>query len=282
VGCDTLTNRFFVYNGDNYDDDTTFIKQTGYGPVTVIPNGYGANPPMQSVAFLDQKMSHFIYYTNDANPRNGNPTRATDFYNYMSGFWRDGAKLTQWGEGTNQNNPPASYMFPGFPGSNDWTESHSLPIPSSSNTPSDRRGLGSIGPFNLNAGQELKFTVAYTYTRAPNAMFVCNLGVQNAQTVQNFFNRNFTLGTSESIAENQTLKLYPNPATDLLQIQLPNTFENKAATIAITDYTGRVVLQTAATRDANQQLNIAALSKGIYQVTVTSEKQTLTSQWVKL
>ncbi|MBK0401748.1 T9SS type A sorting domain-containing protein [Adhaeribacter sp. BT258] len=281
IGCDTLQNRFYVYNGDNYDEDTTFTKQTIYGQVTINPNGYGANPPAQSVIFLDNKMSHFIYYQNDSNPTNGNPSRASDFYNYMSGVWRDGKFLTQWGDGTNQSNPPASYMFPG--GANGWSESKAQPTGQSSNTPGDRRGLGSIGPFNLNAGQELKFTVAYNYSRGSSNLNSLVTASQDAQNVQNFFNNNILLGKSEAIAENQTLGIYPNPANDLLQIQLPNSFENKAAIITITDYTGRIVLQTNTSKNSQiQQLNISALSKGIYQVTVTSEKQSLTSKLVKL
>ncbi|MBK0401749.1 T9SS type A sorting domain-containing protein [Adhaeribacter sp. BT258] len=282
IGCDTLQNRFFVYNGDNYDEDTIFTHQTGTGPITIDPNGYGANPPAQSVIFLDKKMSHFVYYNNNSNPVNGNPGWASDYYNYMRGYWKNGQRLTYGGDGTDTLNAPANYMFPGNPVTGaGWSEVNNLP-PAGSNVPGDRRGVGSIGPFNLNAGQDLKFTVAYNYSRGTSNLNSLVTAAQDAQTVQNFFRSSIVSATKPEILS-QSLMLFPNPASDLLQIQLPNSLRNKEATIAITDNTGRIVLETKAIKASqNQQLNISGLSKGIYQVTVISEEQTISSKLVKL
>ena len=284
VGCDTTTNRFYVYNGDNYDNDSAtqvFMGQTTYNPV----NGYGANPPAQSVAFLDQKMSHFMYYNNDSNPVNGNPSVANDHYNYLRGVWRNNSQLTYGGDGTNQANAPADYMFAGDPVTAiGWSERNTLYSQGtpSANVPSDRRGMGSIGPFNLNAGQELKFTVAYNYSRGTSNLNSVTQSRADAIVVQNFF-RNQVMGTPKPELAKNALLLFPNPAQDLLQLQLPTTFSNKKISLTITDYTGRTVLQKTMKADENlQNLNIESLGKGIYQVSVTSESQTITSRLVKL
>ena len=279
IGCDTIQNRYFGYNADNFDGDT-ITDPFGNTQVYTV---YGTNPPAQSVIFLDKKMSRFVYYNNDQNPINGNPAVASDFYNYMVGKWRNGNQITYGGDGTNTVNAPTNYMFAGNPVTGaGWSEVNNLTT-SRTNVPGDRRGLGSIGPFNLNAGQELKFTVAYNYSRGTSNLNSLVTAAQDAQTVQNFFDSNFTLGKSEDIAQKQTLGIFPYPATDLLHIQLPNALRNKEATIAITDYTGRVVLQTKVSKASqSQQLNIATLSKGLYQVTVTYEKQTLIARLVKL
>ncbi|KAA9327359.1 T9SS type A sorting domain-containing protein [Adhaeribacter soli] len=280
VGCDTTTNRFFVYNGDNNDEDKTYTNAQG---IQTTAFGYGLNPPVQSVQFLDQTLSKFIYYNNSNNPTNGNPSSGVEYYNYLRAIWRDGKPVTYGYDGTNQARPYTSHMFPGTPGSTGWTESNPVPgsATSTPNTPGDRRGLGSIGPFILNPGQELKFTVAYTFSKDPNATNNIPVAAQDAVAVQNFFNNNL-LASSKPIQVKETLKLYPNPASDLLQIQLPNQFANKAAKVVITDNLGRNVLAAKVRQgESTVHLNIASLSKGIYQVSVTSENHTATGRLVK-
>jgi hypothetical protein len=277
VGSDVTNNRFYAYNGDNDDEGTA---------------GYGTNPPVQSVIFLDQYMSSFVYYNNNnSNPTNGTPQTSQNFYNYLTGIWKDGKYMTFGTDGMNQSQSPYKFMFsgntdplgygynnppiPGHVAPFPWTESN-LDGLAHSNTPGDRRGVGSIGPFNLNAGQELKFTVAYTFSQGTSAG-------QDAITVQNFFNNALVNSTKKDLLK-QPLLLFPNPATNQLTIQLPSAFENKTARISITDNVGRKVLEKSVVRNSGNQiqLNIEALSKGMYQVTVTSGEETITGKLAKL
>ncbi|KAA9327360.1 T9SS type A sorting domain-containing protein [Adhaeribacter soli] len=283
VGCDTLNNRFYVYNGDNEDEDTAYIPSHGstWPWQLYYANGYGLKPPVQSVIFLDHKMSHFLYYDNTSNPVNGNPSTSQDYYNYLKAYWRNNTPLTYGGYGMDQQNIPVAYMWPGNPATGaGWSEVNTLTNPPQ-NTPQDRRGIGSIGPFNLPAGQELKFTVAYTFSRDPNATDNLPVAAQDAVAVQNFF-RNGLLPSSKPLQTKEVLKLYPNPASDLLQVQLPTRFNSKEAKIIITDNLGRTVLAAKVHQGENTvHLNIASLSKGIYQVSVTSENHTATGRLVK-
>lgn len=264
VGCDTTTNRYYAYNGDLDDEG---------------PDGYGLNPPVQSVQFLNKKMSHFIYYNNSNNPINGNPQTATDYYNYLTGSWKNNTPLTYGGDGTNLNSFPFNYMFPG--GLTGWSEANPFPGSGSSpNNPGDRRGLGSIGPFNLPSGQELNFTVAYTFSRGNGSTNNITVAQQDANTVQNFFNN--IMGTTKPVLVKESLQLFPNPANDQLNIQLPSRFSGKKATVQISDYLGRDVLTTEKQKAAgNLTLDISSLSKGVYLVKVTSENQVLTTKLVK-
>ncbi len=281
VGCDTTTNRFYVYNGDNFDQDSMNYFNMG-APQTFLVKGYGASPPVQSVAFLDKQMSHFMYYNNNMNPVNGHPSVANDYYNYLRGIWRNGAAVTYGGDGTNQANAPASHMFPGDPvTATGWSERNTLTTPAM-NVPYDRRGLGSIGPFNLASGQEIKFTAAYTYSRGTSNLNSVTQSQADAIAVQNYF-RSQIMGNPKPNLAKKELVLYPNPASDLLQMQLPGQFTNKPVMLTIVDNTGRSVLQkNLKPSGQTQHLNITSLAKGIYQVSVTSENQTLTSRLVKL
>jgi hypothetical protein len=277
VGCDTLTNRYFGYNGDSHDGDTIIINAPHINYIdTFYTNGYGPNPPVQSVMFLDKRMSHFVYYNSNAHATNGNPDKALDYYNYLRGVWRDGKQLTYGLDGTDQSRPPATHMFPG----NWWTENNT-DNQGKTNSPGDRRALGSIGPYNLAPGQELKFTVAYTFTPGSATTSSLTKAPLDAQAVKSFFQAN-NLG--RKVAQTPELVLHPNPANDLLTLQLPYTFESKNATIQISDRVGRVVLNTNTNLNAEKsaRLNINKLDKGIYQIKVISGNQTAVSRLVKM
>lgn len=189
VGCDVARGLGFCYNGDNDDEGA---------------NGYGLNPPAIGVDFfqgptadagdgidndrdgtIDEAgekiiMSSFIYYNNDSNPTNGNPSRASDFYNYLQAIWKDGKQITFGGDGTNQSNQPYKFMFSdktdpqgfGFtpPKSAtvpfEWSETKTQATGQSSNTPADRRFLQSAGPFTLAQGAVNELTIGVVWARA--------------------------------------------------------------------------------------------------------------------
>ena len=265
VGCDTLTNRYFGYNGDNFDEGIT---------------GYGSTPPVQSVTILNQTLNHFMYYNNDQHRVNGNPNIASDFYNYLTGKWKDGTNLTYGGDGTNQQNKAVSYMFPGDPVTlNGWSEVNNFST--KPNIPADRRGLGSFGPFILTAGQEITFTTASTFSRGSSNMNSVVLAGNDARAVQHFFNTQSLKPKPAPVK--QEMVLYPNPAGNNLQIQLPNSLKYNQATFTITDCTGRLVFKTTAiTGSKTHSLDISSLKKGFYQVNITTESQALSSRLVKL
>lgn len=284
LGCDTLTNRFYAYNGDNYDEDLTYQFWDGSNHTTAHINGYLSAPPVQSVTFLDQKMSHFLYYNNDGNRINGNPVISSDIYNYLRAHWKDNSPLTYGGIGMNQQNRPVAYMWPGNPVlASGWSELNTLEVPKT-NVPQDRRGVGSIGPFNLNAGQELKFTVVYTTT--PNlgnlAVISCGFAAQDAETVKRYFNTMVAENAEIPKPQKETLLIGPNPATDYLRVQIPASFTGKPTQINLFDNVGRKIISTTARPgESSLILNLSSLAKGIYHVSVTSEAHTTSAKLVK-
>ena len=195
VGCDTTTNRYFGYNGDNFDEAN-----------------YENTPPVQSVTLLDQQLNHFMYYNNDTHRTNGNPQTATDFYNYLRGSWKDEKFLTFGGDGTNQQNPKVSYMFPGDPITGiGWSEVNNMAA--QANIPADRRALGSFGPFTFAPDQEITFTIANTFSQGSSNLNSVALAQKDAQAVKHFF---------------QTQPLKPKPTTAKQNmVHFPNPAENK-------------------------------------------------------
>ena len=169
VGCDVQRNSCFGYNGFPVDGNNG-------------PEAYGDNPPVQVLTVLAGPytnanerlgMTGFMYHNNSSNV-NGDPSKAEDYYNYMQNLWKNGQPMLFGGNGYSNGtlDLPCKYMFPGDSdpdnigtngiqpegyGTNGvyWTEEQC------GNTPSDRRGLASVGPFSFNAGgtQELDYAM---------------------------------------------------------------------------------------------------------------------------
>ena len=66
------------------------------------------------------------------------------------------------------------------------------------------------------------------------------------------------------------LKVFPNPANDVINVTLDANALGNNAVITVVDMTGKVVLSENVS-DASTQLNIASLKNGVYQLRITSE-----------
>ena len=118
-------------------------------------------------------MSNFLYYNNNANPVNGNPTLPSDHYNYLKSKWRNGDNVMyDGGDGTDQSaDYEAKFMFPGTTDQElYWGTDGNAVDPwdevSAGNAPADRRFLQSAGPFTLEPGQVNDVTVGVIWMRA--------------------------------------------------------------------------------------------------------------------
>lgn len=182
VGCDVGRGLGYTYNGDANDGATA---QAGAGT-------YGANPPALGMDFFEGPladsadgvdndrdfqtdefgeqiiMSKFVYYDNNFTVR-GNPENATHFYNYLSGFWKDGSPLT-YGGNAYGGSTPSDFMFPGDSDPLGWGTNFVPQAPwdevAAGNLPDDRRMLQSAGPFTLKPGAVNYITVGAVWARA--------------------------------------------------------------------------------------------------------------------
>ena len=155
VGCHVENGNFFVYNGDDYDEDYISEAGTPYADTTF---GYGSNIPSQSICilggpFMDEDnldnplsncdegingagfgdgvidnerigMSNFIYFNNGGAQHMSDPQNATEYYNYMKGIWKDGSHMSYGGNGHPSSGSdslfPAKFMFPGESDGCNW------------------------------------------------------------------------------------------------------------------------------------------------------------------
>ena len=212
IGCDVSRGAMYAYNGDLIDGPS------GNGELI-----YGANPPAQAVVFLrgpfanadgidnpanstpsgsnygdgivDKERlgrSNFVYYDNNFNPINGNPTGAGDYYQFMTSTWRNGQPVTYGGAGTAVG-IPSKYVYPGNSdplGFGTGAVQPSWDELFSANLPGDRRGLGSVGPFTMQPGSTHTLDFAYVYGRGTSGNNLINVAVMQKRidSVKNKFN----------------------------------------------------------------------------------------------
>ncbi len=189
VGCDVARGLGYTYNGDAEDEGASgygvnppalgmdFFRgpiadandgvdndKDGCVDCTNITDADGNVTQVDDEVLPEQIiMSKFVYYNNDANAISGNPQVTSDFYNYLSGRWRNGNPITYGGNGQDASNPACDYMFPDDTDpdfTESWTEE------SAGNTPADRRFLITAGPFTLEPGAVNTITTGLVWARA--------------------------------------------------------------------------------------------------------------------
>jgi hypothetical protein len=176
VGCDVKRGLGFIYNSDPFDE--TYSGTNGYldyppalgcdffrGPLADID---GIDNNMNGV--VDEpgetiQMSRFTYYNNNIGafpPQTTNPDLAIHYYNYMTGFWKDGSAFTQGGNAYGGTSP-SQFVYDGDPVDNTgWTEKNA------GNLAGDRRFLQSAGPFTLLPGAKNNVTYGMPWAQSPN------------------------------------------------------------------------------------------------------------------
>ncbi|MEZ5045498.1 MAG: hypothetical protein R2831_00755 [Chitinophagaceae bacterium] len=145
VGCDTSRGLGILYNGDSYDEGAQ-----GYGfDLPLVGIDYFQGPKYRIPGTLidtELKMTVFTYFNNISGPT-GNPDVLDDYYQFITGSWKDGQPFTT-ACNARDAGPATKFIFYGDPIKGGWSEA------SCNNQPNDRRFIHSSGPFPLVPGAE--------------------------------------------------------------------------------------------------------------------------------
>ncbi len=125
-------------------------------------------------------MRRFVYH-NNSNADNGDPNTAPQYYNYLRGIWKNGAKMRYGGNaftGSDVVGPECDFMFPGDSDPWNWGTGGTPPMggynadglywseEQCQNAPNDRRFMQSAGPFTLEPGAVNYITFGVPWARA--------------------------------------------------------------------------------------------------------------------
>lgn len=325
IGTDPLRNLQFTYNWQ--DTDAGCLGAQGYGPqppavgMSLIkgplldPDGAddaagNAIPAWNGGAFGDgiadnerHGLSHSIYFNRESpNWAATDPSQASHWVNYLTGFWKDGTPLTYGGNGysTAPDAVPARYIFPG---DNDpvgagtggqvmapWAETAPTP------TTPDRRGVMGSGPITLDPGEHVDLLFAYVYARAAGGGAFASVGALQARVDSvRAFAQSLPIW---DVPENQpyagmcpsgvsgvpeagstgVLALFPTPSSDLVRFTAPRSLVGGVLTVR--DGLGRVVMQQRVAADGNT-LDVGGLANGVYSCVAVSRNARFTGRLVK-
>ncbi len=271
-GCDTNLSMYYGYNGKNHDGMGEYFA-------------YKGTPPAQGITLLNNTMTNFMSYNNNYG-LNGDPTIPIEYYNTMKSIWKDNTHLVYGKNGhtdTTLANIPVNFTYPGNPeDTTSWSEV------SAKNTPYDRRGVGSSGPYSFAIDSCHCFDVAYTFAQdfsdTLNTTSVHQLK-QYVQHIKNFYNINLNHNCSdlfssvnEIIQINPEVFIYPNPVNSYINIVSKGMSYKK--NLKIMDIQGRLILEKNYTED-KITLDIHNLTKGIYILFITDSERMITKKIIK-
>lgn len=299
IGTDSLNQFAYCYNGTASDPD-------GNGMF-----GYGNKPPVLSHTLIKTncssdgidnnnngvidepgeqfKMNRTSYFNGNLPQtpvQTTNPGTTIQYYNYMSGFWKDGSPFT-YGGNAYGGTTPNPYVYTGNPSTNTgWTES------TANHNPGDRRILFSSGPFNFPAGAKIEWGFAIVFSRDTTVIgnTISQFDTRVRRDVKNMRYYDETHGSllcgssistgirSTSLKEQDVL-VYPNPSGGNVFIDLPENAETLRLTLS--DLTGHVVMQAAATNTYRIQLEVSSLESGLYLAEIITDKGSVTKKIAK-
>ncbi|MCD4698447.1 MAG: T9SS type A sorting domain-containing protein [Bacteroidales bacterium] len=271
-GSDTLLNSFYAYNADDFDDTTSI-----YYP------GYQHHPPAQGVVFLNRKLNHFMVSQYPSPPwvdtmYYNDPVEAEQYYNYMKSIWRDSTHLTFGGSGYG-GNQDCNYIFPGDPlNGTGWTHSNS------GNDNVNPHAIGSSGPFTFNSGDTLTQELAYVFARDYDGDNLSSLSLlkQYIEHIKWFYDNDSTpcgtpwSGISNRVISDQKIKVYPNPAMDMLKI---DGDISRNADFNIIDISGKEV--KSGKISGSGIITINHLPGGFYFLRIKTGSEIITKTFVK-
>ena len=116
-------------------------------------------------------------------------------------------------------------------------------------------------------------TFTYTFNQVGSTDYVCDPHDGN-------MNGTVNVTSTAGISENNLLsfEMYPNPVSDLLNIQLPTGTEK--AEVSVFDYTGRLVSsKTISSNDT--AIDVQKISKGIYMIRVAANNKIGVQRFIK-
>lgn len=320
IGCNLQNGSYYGYNGTN-NDDLAFEDYLPAQSVTILAGpfedadnldnpitsqiqnaidssgipyeGLGMNYNNEIVDDERIGMSGFLSYNIGGGPQ-GDPAIKNEFYNYLTGFWKDDTHILYGGTGY-YNSPNAianglietKYMYPSDSDPLLWgTQGVPIVTPNwsevtSGNGVGDRRGVGYSGPFTFESGSIEELDLAYVYARDYINMNdnISPIAIMNNRiaSVRNYFISNQTpcgTGFQNPLSLNKIepdqiyFSIYPNPSSSYFTLNFEGEIKN--LNYSIHDILGKEIL-SGRINSAQTKIDCENWSSGVYLIKVGDE-----------
>ena len=191
----------------------------------------------------------------------GDPENEIEFYNTMTGKWRYGENIKFGGNGYDTDTSSINSRF-----KNSYNDSYQYGTYGQEpfdvyewwSIPSDKRMIGSSGPFTFEAGSSKDMYLAFVFARQGIGSDTSVVLVrENIDALKLLFNSDdlecgsLVLSVKDSqVSEPNNLSVYPNPFNDLVNYNYEGSDPN--ATMHVYDLVGHELMQTSVKQGENQ------------------------------
>jgi hypothetical protein len=236
-------------------------------------------------------MTGFSYYGSNNMARSNAPQFAIEYYNYLTGKWKDNSPLLYGGTGhindPNTAGPACKFAYPGASDPLNWGTNCEFPNggfnqngyywdeATVGNYPGDRATVGITGPFTFEPGEKQSVDIAYVYARDfdPNdekqAIDIMN---QRIDTIRNrvvngkiIYLPSYSVDVSEYHLEQIDFPVFPNPASgDFINVDLRKAGIAGEMYFEIMDVTARRIQSGNLQSGKVQTLNVSGIRPGVY------------------
>ncbi len=269
-------NTYYWYNEDPIDG-TTGPDCIGY------IHTFGENPPVQAATILDQEMDNFIYYANNSLGQSPliTPDAPSEFYTYLTGWFPYLLTPLTYGGNGMGGTQLTNFAFPDHPSDiSGWSMTQAyLPY-------YDKRSLANVKVGTFHPNQLITITKGYTFYQDENLdhLSTVDLVYDNTPILQQMFDDNFEsvctfLVPTKNVLEDSVIEIFPNPATNILNIKM----ENPALTnCSIFDIYGKKVLEKTGVNQREIQLSTSTFSQGIYFLKIEMGGKEMVKKFIKM
>lgn len=259
TSCHSTKRLGIIYNGDGFDEDGSTVK------------GYGDNPPAVAYKLIktpmqpsggESPLNSFLVFSN-TNGVFGVPSTASEFYNVISGNWKDGQPISLGGDGRpTANSTPYPFLYDQALDTMTWNEC------TVGNNASDRSMLMSVGSMALVQNQSVEFTSASIWNKPAHGYHCSNLDsmVMITDQVDSLYKvelANSPISVPHQVINN--LSIGPNPSYGESFINNP---EGNFLNIKILNNKGQLVQDFSS---AASSIPISDLSTGLYTIRVQDQ-----------
>lgn len=252
VGCDTTRSLMYIYNQDAQDGTTGCncgTSNTYCNEIPMLGCDYFRGPLIINLDSVTGKidtaygkMTSFTIYVNGGGiygPAGDDPSTSAEYYNYITGRWRDGRELTYGGNGYNINSKNfVHYAFVDEPCKpNGWS------MATSEFPGQDFRTLQATGPIKLFPGQVNELIIGLPWVPDVQHPKPCIEQIQQADDIaQDLFNSCFVITDGPDAPDLDFIELN----NELVMIM---TNDELTSNNAFEKYTGKVLGAPNSTSD---------------------------------
>ncbi len=255
MGCDSLRNTMYFYNGDGFDE------QINSSPT------YEGFPPSLGIVSLSNGISSVL--------ERPTSTSVSIEWNSLSGLLPNGQSLID------NNSNTTQFIYPSNPNDNlGWNEVNL------NNSSGNRDGIMAVQHGQFNSGEIIKQTYAIVFAQGSNNLSSVNDLLTTVDQLQQFYDNEIdtvtcvqgVLSVQEKEKTKENYLLFPNPTSTNIKIQNKT---NEELTITLSNIENKIMSPPLTSSLSLIKLDLSKNAPGVYLIEIESNKGKVVKKVIK-